>query len=155
MTDFTVKFNYVMEVHKNLVRDNRCIAGIRDENLLISAIEGQYWYDANHTKSREPCLYMGSRLYFLYLTYARPKCEAEKDTSSSWALENFRRARRLCKRRREAIHTSMRASRLQNNAAMRKFNMPISLVHQTGRALLLPPPRLLFQYAGCVCLSWR
>lgn len=155
MTDFTVKFNYVMEVHKNLVRDNRCIAGIRDENLLISAIEGQYWYDTNHTKSREPCLYLGSRLYFLYLTYARPKCEAEKDISSSWALENFRRARRLCKRRREAIHTSMRVSRLQNNAAIRKFNMPISLAHQTGRALPLPPPRPLFRCAGCVCPSWR
>ena len=38
MTDFTVKFNYVMEVHENLVRDKHCIAGIRDENLLISAI---------------------------------------------------------------------------------------------------------------------
>ena len=45
MTDFTVKFNYVMEVHENLSRDKRCIAGIRDENLLISAIEGQYWYE--------------------------------------------------------------------------------------------------------------
>ena len=46
MTDFTVQFNYVMEVHENLVRDKHCIAGIRDENLLISAIEGQYWYEA-------------------------------------------------------------------------------------------------------------
>ena len=45
MTDFTVKFYYVMEVHENLVRDKHCIAGIRDENLLMSAIEGQYWYD--------------------------------------------------------------------------------------------------------------
>lgn len=42
----TVKFNYVLEVHENLVRDKHCIAGIRDENLLISAIDGQYWYDA-------------------------------------------------------------------------------------------------------------
>lgn len=42
----TVKFNYVMEVHENLVRDKHCIAGIRDENLLISAIDGQYWYEA-------------------------------------------------------------------------------------------------------------
>ena len=73
MTDFTGKFNYVMEVHKNLVRDNRCIAGIRDENLLISAIEGQYWYDANHTKSRGPCLYLGSRLYFFISNVRKAK----------------------------------------------------------------------------------
>ena len=45
MTNFTVNFNYVIEVHENLVQDKHCIAGIRDENLLISAIEGQYWYE--------------------------------------------------------------------------------------------------------------
>lgn len=44
MTNFTVNFNYVLEVHENLVRDKHCIAGIRDSNLLMSAIEGQYWY---------------------------------------------------------------------------------------------------------------
>ena len=42
MTDFTVKFNYVMEVHKNLVRDNRCIAGI--EQIIHVA----YSICANH-----------------------------------------------------------------------------------------------------------
>lgn len=44
MTKFTVDFNYVIEVHENLVRDKHCIAGIRDHNLLLSAIDGQYWY---------------------------------------------------------------------------------------------------------------
>jgi len=41
----TVNFEYVMEVHENLVQGKHCIAGIRDENLLISAIDGQYWYE--------------------------------------------------------------------------------------------------------------
>lgn len=43
---YTVDFAYVIEVHENLVQGKYCIAGIRDENLLISAIDGQYWYEA-------------------------------------------------------------------------------------------------------------
>lgn len=46
MIESTVPFHYVVEVHENLVKDKHCIAGIRDENLLISAIDGQYWYEA-------------------------------------------------------------------------------------------------------------
>lgn len=41
----TVKLSYVLSVHNNLVRDNYCIAGVKDENLLQSAIDGQYWYE--------------------------------------------------------------------------------------------------------------
>ena len=41
----TVDFDYVMEVHEQLVQGKHCLAGIRDENLLISAIDGQYWYE--------------------------------------------------------------------------------------------------------------
>lgn len=45
MNKYTVAFDYVMEVHNNLVRDKHCLAGIRDSNLLQSAIDGQYWYE--------------------------------------------------------------------------------------------------------------
>lgn len=41
----TVAFNYVLTVHQNLVDDHHCMAGIKDENLLHSAINGQYWYE--------------------------------------------------------------------------------------------------------------
>lgn len=41
----TVKLAYVLSVHDNLVRDHHCMAGIKDANLLHSAIDGQYWYN--------------------------------------------------------------------------------------------------------------
>lgn len=41
----TVKLSYVLSVHNSLVRDNHCMDGIKDENLLQSAIDGQYWYE--------------------------------------------------------------------------------------------------------------
>lgn len=40
-----VTIEYVMEVHHNLVAGHHCIDGIRDGNLLASAVGGQYWYD--------------------------------------------------------------------------------------------------------------
>ncbi|MFR6291735.1 MAG: Fic family protein [Peptococcaceae bacterium] len=41
----TVSFTYVLNVHQNLVHDYHCMPGIKDENLLHSAIDGQYWYE--------------------------------------------------------------------------------------------------------------
>ena len=41
----SVKLAYVLAAHNNLVQDNRCMAGVKDENLLYSAIDGQYWYE--------------------------------------------------------------------------------------------------------------
>ena len=41
----TVNLAYVLSAHENLVRNKHCLAGIKDENLLYSAIEGQYWYE--------------------------------------------------------------------------------------------------------------
>lgn len=41
----TVSLDYVTDIHDNLVIDHHCMAGIKDNNLLHSAIDGQYWYE--------------------------------------------------------------------------------------------------------------
>ena len=40
-----VELDYVIEAHNSLVHDKRCLGGIKDKNLLISAVNGQYWYE--------------------------------------------------------------------------------------------------------------
>lgn len=40
-----VTIDYITEIHAQLVENHQCFHGVRDENLLISAIDGQNWHD--------------------------------------------------------------------------------------------------------------
>lgn len=44
MTAPVINIDYLLAAHKALEDSRKCLAGIRDHNLLMSAIEGQRWY---------------------------------------------------------------------------------------------------------------
>ena len=45
-----ISMDYVVAVHDSLIQEGSCAPGIRDENLLNSAVEGQYWYNTVYEK---------------------------------------------------------------------------------------------------------